>query len=103
MKLEFRILRHEHFYKNTVYLGIRLLRFLGHSFAVKIPIWKGVSCAVTSIPTEVMNKIYDTLLLEVYGVEVIYSDDALEMAQDAISSMKESVSRVLDMILESRR
>ena len=81
-RLEFRILRHEHFHKNTVYLGIRLLRFLGRSFAVKIPVWKGVSCAIVSIPVEVMNKIYDTLLLEVYGVEVIYSDDALEMLAD---------------------
>ena len=40
-RLEFRILRHEHFHKNTVYLGIRLLRFLGRSFAVKIPMWGG--------------------------------------------------------------
>lgn len=37
-KLEFRILRHEHFARNTVYLGIRLLRFLGRSFAIRIPI-----------------------------------------------------------------
>ena len=73
--------------------------------AMKVPRWlrslkKPV--VVTSIPIEVGGKIYDTLLLEVYGVEVIYSDDALEMAQEAISNMKESVSRVLDMILEFR-
>ena len=40
-RLEFRILKHEHFHKNTVYLGIWLLRFLGRSFAVKIPVWRG--------------------------------------------------------------
>ena len=37
-RLSIRVLMHEHFTRNTVYLGIQFLRFFGRSYGLKIRI-----------------------------------------------------------------
>lgn len=52
-----------------------------------------------SIPSSVIESIYTTLL-EASNVKVPYSNDPLKMAQTAIEQQKESITRVLALIMK---